>query len=955
MRPPGRGSTTRETRAVGARRTAAALFPLWLVAIVITAFASLSIAVMSIFLGYVAGESNWSKGQKDAVHALERFASTGAEADYQEFEARIAVPLADRTAKLEMNKADPDREVITDAFLNGKIEPQDIDGMIWLYRNFKTTPWFRRAADYWDIGDIYLLRLRDIGNQLHALVTSGKSNELEAFRLVSEVQHIDDHLAPIEDGFSRSLDEVAHQTRDALILTLTTSALLLLGVFTMVIWRSFSRSERLNAQLRQSEERLNLGFEGISAGLWDWDVERDRIYHSRWLYEQLGYSAADLSIHTSAFVSLVHPDDRSRVRHAMRYHLARNAPYDVEFRLKMGHGDYLWVRSRGKALRNAEGRAVRMVGCLFDVSDRRRAEADAQSERELAEVTLASIGDAVVRTDDQGRVTYCNKVAERMLGRTAADMWMKTFDSVCALADGATCECVPTGIDRLRPREDAPDTELPRNLCIVRPDGHTLAVDYSVATMRDAEGHALGTVMVLHDVSAERKHAAELAYQATHDELTDLFNRREFERRLSRLLEPGAGGHAEHAVMFLDLDQFKVVNDTSGHAAGDELIKHVGATLKSCLRSSDILARLGGDEFGIVLPHCTIAKALQIADNLRQAVADIHLPWVERVLTTGVSIGVVGVGANLTSSKEVMKAADVACYMAKEKGRNRVHHFRFDDQELSATHRQMEWVSRVKTALEQDRFCLYTQKIAPLKSSRKKGRENAQRGAHVELLLRMRDEAGALVPPSFFIGAAERFNLMPAIDRWVIARAFSAIADSADEVGTWSINLSGASLGDERLLDYIVEQQQRHGISLGQVCFEITETAAITNLQKGMALINSLRELGCRFALDDFGAGMSSFNYLKHLHVDYLKIDGSFIRGIVNSALDRAIVQSINQVAHATGKQTIAEFVENDAIIECLSEMDVDYVQGYGVGMPEPLSLPPRVPAYEDAFADQPE
>ncbi|TKC88017.1 EAL domain-containing protein [Trinickia terrae] len=945
------GSTSSETRAAGARRTAAALVPLWLVAIVITVFASLSIAVMSIFLAYVAGESNWSKGQKDAVHALERFASTGAEADYQEFQAHLAVPLADRAAKLEMNKASPDHDVIVNAFLNGKIALEDIDGMIWLYRNFRNTPWFHRAAGYWDVGDIYLLRLDEIGRQLHALVKAGKATDKAAFRLVSELRSIDDHLAPIEDGFSRSLDEVADQTRDALILTLTTSALLLLGVFTTFIWRSFSRGERLNAQLRQSEERLNLGFEGINAGLWDWDVERDLIYYSRWLYAQLGYSAADLSIHSSAFTSLVHPEDRERVQQAMRDHLVRDAVYDVEYRVKMGKGDYMWCRSRGKAIRNEEGRAVRMVGCLFDVSDRRRAEADAQSERELAEVTLASIGDAVVRTDDQGRVTYCNQVAERMLGRTAADMWMKTFDSVCVLFDGATGERNPTGIDYLRQQEDAPDTGLPRNLCIVRPDGQRLAVDYSVATMRDAEGNALGTVMVLHDVSAERKHAAELAYQATHDELTDLLNRREFERRLARLLEPScSGGHAEHAVMFLDLDQFKVVNDTCGHAAGDELIKHVAATLRSCLRSSDILARLGGDEFGIVLPHCMIANALQIADTLRQAVANIHLPWTERVLTTGVSIGVVGVGANLTSSKEVMKAADVACYMAKEKGRNRVHHFRFDDQELSATHTQMEWVSRVKAALDQDRFCLYAQRIVPLPRG---GPGRAKRGMHVELLLRMKDETGAIVPPSFFIGAAERFNLMPAIDRWVIARAFSAIAAGKDEVDTWSINLSGASLGDERLLDYIVQAQKRHGISFGKVCFEITETAAITNLQKGVALIGSLRELGCRFALDDFGAGMSSFNYLKHLNVDYLKIDGSFIRGIVNSALDRAIVQSINQVAHATGKQTIAEFVENDAIIECLSEMDVDYAQGYGIGMPEPLVLPGRVPAPQDVLVDE--
>jgi diguanylate cyclase (GGDEF)-like protein/PAS domain S-box-containing protein len=924
-----------------------ALLPLWLVAIVITIVAALSIAVMTILVGYAAGESQWAKGQKDAVHALERYESTGVEADYQTFLDRIAVPLADRTAKLEMNKARPDHEAIVRAFLQGRVAAQDIDGMIWLYRNFKNTPWFRRAADFWDAGDDYLLQLRDRGSELRRLVLLGEADGRAAAGLVAQVQALDARLAYEEDGFSHSLDDVAHETRDALILTLAIAALFLLGVFTAFIWRSLARGERLHARLRQSEERMNLGFEGINAGLWDWDVESDLIYHSRWLYEQLGYRAPDMRIHATAFVTLVHPEDRARIRAAMRDHLARNALYDVEFRLMMGDGHYMWCRSRGKALRNADGRAVRMVGCLFDISDRREAEANVRRERELAEVTLASIGDAVIRTDDLGRVTYCNPISERMLGRSAADMHQRTFDSVCELVDGTTAERIPTSVDALRERARSASDDAPRNLYVVRPDGKRLAVDYSVATVRDADGNAFGTVMVLHDVSAERKHAAELAYQATHDELTDLFNRREFERRLSRLLEQGSPGAVEHAVMFLDLDQFKVVNDTCGHAAGDELIRHVGATLRACLRASDILARLGGDEFGIVLPHCMTANALLIADTLRQAVANIHLPWAERVLTTGASIGVVSVGANLMSTKEVMKAADVACYMAKEKGRNRVHHFRFDDQELSATHTQMEWVSRVKAALDQDRFCLYAQKIEPLAAAGRGGR--AHDGLHVELLLRMTDESGSIVPPSMFIGAAERFNLMPSVDRWVIANAFAAIAESRARIGTWSINLSGASLSDEHLLDYIFEQQRRHGIPLTQVCFEITETAAVTNLQKGIALIDGLREHGCRFALDDFGSGMSSFNYLKHLNVDYLKIDGSFIRGIVDSALDRAIVQSINQVAHATGKETIAEFVENEAIIACLREMDVDYAQGYAIGLPERLVMP----AGQDAVADQ--
>jgi diguanylate cyclase (GGDEF)-like protein len=395
--------------------------------------------------------------------------------------------------------------------------------------------------------------------------------------------------------------------------------------------------------------------------------------------------------------------------------------------------------------------------------------------------------------------------------------------------------------------------------------------------------------------------------------------------------------------MFLDLDQFKVVNDTCGHAAGDELICHVGRALKANLRGSDILARLGGDEFGVVLPHCSAEDSLRIAHGLRRVVEGIRLPWSDVILTTGVSIGVVTTEARLRQPKEIMKAADAACYMAKEKGRNRVHLFSHDDRELTIAHTQMEWISRMRAALEHDRFCLYGQKILALKAA-----HEDEPGEHVELLLRMRDESGAMISPASFIGAAERFNLMPTIDRWVIDRAFATIAACEDQSVTWSINLSGTSVGDERILDYLVERQQHYGISFRQVCFEITETAAITNLQKAVALIGKLREFGCRFALDDFGAGMSSFNYLKHLHVDYLKIDGSFVKGLVHSALDRAIVRSITQVAHAAGRQTIAEFVENDAIIEYLREMGVDYAQGYGVGMPVPIAMPSSFGAAED-------
>ncbi|RAR56593.1 PAS domain S-box-containing protein/diguanylate cyclase (GGDEF)-like protein [Paraburkholderia unamae] len=717
-----------------------------------------------------------------------------------------------------------------------------------------------------------------------------------------------------------------------LLAALASAAILVLCVSALVNVQALGERDSLVARLRVSEERLSLGFEGINAGLWDWDLVTDRAYYSSYLYRQLGYRDGDLAMDTAEFNALVHPADLARVRESIIGHLKHRSVYDIEYRLRMVDGAYLWCRGRGTAIRDESGRATRIVGCIFDISDLKRAEARVATERSLSDATLASIDDGVIRLDTQANVTYCNGAAERMLGRTAGQVHLRSLFDVCEIYDDRSGDVVTSQCLKNR-AADADDVE--RHLSVARPDGSLLPVACSVSTMRDTEGESMGTVMVLRDASMARKHAAELEYQATHDHLTGLLNRREFERRLAGLLAQGAS--REQAVMFLDLDQFKVVNDTCGHAAGDEMIRHVSAVLQQRLTRDDILARLGGDEFGVVLPQSGIDHALKVAEDLRLAVTQLRLPWDQRALTTGVSIGVVGVDATLPSAWDIMKAADVACYMAKEKGRNRVHRYSVEDQLQSATHTQMEWVARVKAALDHDRFCLYAQQIKSLKPDAS-GEES-----HVELLLRMVDESGALIAPARFIGAAERFNLMPLVDRWVIAHAFDAIAQGQLAASVWSINLSGASLGDESLLAYIVQQQRRCGIRFEQVCFEITETAVITNLSKAIALMESLRALGCRFALDDFGVGMSSFNYLKTLPVDYLKIDGSFVRGITSSELDRTIVQSIHQVAHAAGKATIAEFVESEAIIGRLSGIGIDYVQGYCVGLPEPLPGRPSV------------
>jgi len=477
--------------------------------------------------------------------------------------------------------------------------------------------------------------------------------------------------------------------------------------------------------------------------------------------------------------------------------------------------------------------------------------------------------------------------------------------------------------------------EVAATMLLVRNDGGEVPIVQSAAPIRARSGEIIGVVLVLHDVSNERQYAAKLSYQASHDSLTGLINRAEFEQRLSLALKSAAQIGRHHAVMYLDLDQFKVVNDTCGHAAGDQLMRQVSTLLQRRLREGDTLARLGGDEFGVLLENCAPDNALRIADQLRQTVMEFHLTWEDRSFSVGVSIGVVNIKDGLFTIADVLSAADSACYVAKEKGRNRVQVYHAEDSELSLRQGEMEWIGRLQKALEEDRFVLYAQDIAEIKAPR-------GRVTHRELLLRMLDEHGEIVMPMAFIPAAERYGLMPSIDRWVIRNAFAIISRQRvdgrhDLADICSINLSGASIGDETFLDFIRGQFSHFNVPCQSICFEITETAAIARLDKATHFIQELRALGCLFSLDDFGAGMSSFAYLKHLPVDYLKIDGGFVKDMADDPIDRAMVEAINSVGHVMGKKTIAEFVDSDRVIALLREIGVDFAQGYGVAKPRPF------------------
>ena len=446
-----------------------------------------------------------------------------------------------------------------------------------------------------------------------------------------------------------------------------------------------------------------------------------------------------------------------------------------------------------------------------------------------------------------------------------------------------------------------------------------------------------GVVTTYTDVTQTHQLSQQLAHQARHDSLTSLANRAEFERQLERVLLASRAEGTSHAICYLDLDQFKVINDTCGHAAGDELLRQLGTELRNNIRKSDLLARLGGDEFGTLLENCTLSEAQRVANALRGCVDEFRFSWMGRSFPVAVSIGLVPVSESSGSVADVLSAADAACYAAKDQGRNRVHLYTVDDAELTHRHGEMQWVIRLQDAFDRQRLCLMSQTIVPLDPA-------CTEGDHYELLVRMRDEDGGLIPPGLFLPAAERYNLIGRLDRWVVRHAFELLAATPaaiDKLHTCSINLSGDSVSDVSFLDYVIEQFDQTGVPPAKIVFEITETAAITHLTRAKAFMMALRKIGCRFSLDDFGSGLPSFGYLKTLPVDYLKIDGMFVKDMLDDPIDHAMVKSINEIGHVMGKRTIAEFVENDAIRERLRQLGVDYAQGYGIGRPQPF--PPQV------------
>lgn len=768
--------------------------------------ATASLHVLSSVRAFVAGESLWTKGQKDAIYFLNQYAITGSPQAFEEFTRAMEIPLGDRAARLALEPGQVQTDVARDGFLRGGNHPDDIDGLIWLLRYFDGFDLVKKPVDQWLVGDEYIRALRELSHEIHQRNTAGTADAPTRERWQNTIREINAGVTPAARNFSEALGE---SSRHIVLLLMWTNMGMALVLILLTLWHT----HKLLAQRQNAERALEV-------------------------------------------------------------------------------------------------------------------------EREQARTTLAAIGDAVLTTNIHGEVTYMNPAAETLLARPAAQATGQPLAQLLVFEGDAAPLSADALVQTLLRSDGAAKGNIHRTL--VRPDQSIVPVRLVGSPIRH-RGVLTGAVLALHDVTREQHYVEQLSWQASHDALTGLVNRREFEHRLEALLSHPRQPGREGSLLYVDMDQFKLINDTCGHQAGDEMLREVCRMLQSHLREGDTLARLGGDEFGILLKDCPVGPSARIAEQLRQAGQDLRLAWEGQQLSTGLSIGMVQLIPALTSIQEAMRVADMACYRAKEGGRNRVFIYQPEDIEMTRREGDMDWVRRLRLALETNRFQLYAQTIRALQGT-------GDEGLHMEVLLRLcEEENGLLVAPGTFIPAAEHYGMMPSIDRWVIRHTLQALVQhqrtpGARPLHTCAINLSGTSLGDDSLLKYIRTTLNESGLDPALLCFEITETSAISHLPNAVRLMKELQQLGCRFALDDFGAGMSSFTYLKHLPVNYLKIDGAFVKDLLQDPTNRAMVEMIHRIGHVMGKQTIAEFAESEAIVDALRLIGVNYAQGYAVAKPVPLS-----------------
>ena len=590
-----------------------------------------------------------------------------------------------------------------------------------------------------------------------------------------------------------------------------------------------------------------------------------------------------------------------------------------------------------RVLHGINGRVVGAVCVGNDITESARSEQATRSrhsellpDKALTNTVLDHIYDGVITVGKNGLVEYLNPVAEQMTGWACHEAKGQPLKDVFHIVDEKTRE---PRISSVFDRHSDFSRQHPRKILLLRRDGWEFTIEDTASKIRDEHGNVVGAAIIFRDMTELQGMERWMLYEATHDALTGLINRREFDSRLNQALAAARAEGRHYALCYIDIYNFKTINDRHSREAGDALLKEVATLLHSKVRDTDVLARLSNDEFGVLLNNCSMHNALETAHAFRQAIRDYKFAWDGESINVGISIGLVPINAESGGVGDVMGLADAACYVAKDKGNHRIHVYRAQDVALKQRHADLHWIQRIRNALDENHLRLFCQNIVPLNTP-------DSHMAHHEILLRMLDKNGDVIRPASFIPAAERYSLMPSIDRWVVQNSLELLNDRLSrnqQIGVFAINLSAQSLDDENFLGFVIDQFDKTRVPASHICFEITESTAISNLMSATRFMSILRGMGCKFALDDFGRGFSSYGYLKNLQIDYLKIDGSFVRDLANDPVDHAMVESINQIGHIMGVQTIAEFVETHEALEKLIALGVDHVQGYQLGKPRPM------------------
>lgn len=691
-------------------------------------------------------------------------------------------------------------------------------------------------------------------------------------------------------------------------------------------------SQRKRAELEQKiqAERTALATEAGHVGIWVWNVQTDELIWDKRMYELYGLSEFEGRPYYEIWENAVFPEDRERARYELQNAVQNNKRFDTEFRITRPNGEVRYIRAMANAIRDIETNVFYMIGTNWDVTEIRQLNEVLYEEKERLHVTLNSIADGVITTDAKGKIQFMNPIAQTMTEHRLAEVQGRDHEEVLVMIDINTDKAIESPVKLCLQKGQIFYSNI--EAVLISKSGVRFDIQSSAAPVKTPDGQIIGVVLVFQNISKARMLQRKLNYNATHDALTGLFNRSKFEQELQKAVEDAKANQSVHALCFLDFDRFKIVNDSAGHIAGDKLLVGLSALMQSEIRTAGIIARVGGDEFGMLLYNCSVQHAQKLCNHLISKINAFRFQWEGRIYDVGLSIGIAEVGKNATSVSLLMSHADIACYTSKRAGRNCSSIYQIEQKDFQRQHQEVLFASGLRQALENNNFKLFAQRIVPLNYQKKEA-------IHYELLLRMLDSQGNLIAPGNFIPAAERFNLMSQIDWWVIQELLINKAEDLAKMKNvkFGINISANSLNNANFLPYLLNLIDQSSLIPEQLYFELTETALVNHFASASNTINILRDKGCQVALDDFGIGLSSFNYLKNFQVDIIKIDGNFIRNVHESQIDAAIVESINQIAHRLGASTVGEFVECQEILNTIRHMGVDYAQGYAVHKPEAL------------------